>query len=79
MSRTSAALRRPLTGDSSSVSSENRSDRLATLEAHIAAIQQALDVQFARMAQMQAQIDLLVAKDRGHDGADHAERAASKV
>jgi hypothetical protein len=28
---------------------------------------------------MQAQIDLLVAKDRGHDGADHAERAASKV
>jgi hypothetical protein len=49
------------------------------LEATVAAIQQALDVQFARIAQMQAQIDLLVAKDRGHDGADHAERAASKV
>jgi hypothetical protein len=64
MSRTSAVLRRPPSGDGSSVLSEGRSGRLATLEATVAAIQQALDVQFARIAQMQAQIDLLIAKDR---------------
>ena len=79
MSRTSAAPRRPSTGDGSSPLSDHRSDRLATLEAAVAAIQQALDVQFARMAQMQAQIDLLTAKDRANLGPEHAERATSKV
>jgi hypothetical protein len=79
MSRTSAALRRPPTGDGSSGSSEHRSDRPATLEAKVAAIQQALDVQFARIAQMQAQIDLLVANHGNNSGAEHAERATSKV
>jgi hypothetical protein len=79
MSRTSAGLRRQVAGDGSSVSSGHRSDRLDMLEATVAAIQQALDVQFARIAQMQAQIDLLVANHGNNSGAEHAERATSKV
>jgi hypothetical protein len=52
---------------------------LATLEATVAAIQQSLNVQFTRIAQMQAQIDLLVAKDRNGHGVEHAEPGTSKV
>jgi hypothetical protein len=79
MSRTSTALRRPAPDDGSPVSSGHRSDRLAALETAVAAIQQTLDVQFARMAQMQAQIDLLTAKDRNNLRSEHAERATSKA
>jgi hypothetical protein len=50
-----------------------KNDRLGNLEAAVVTIQQALDVQFIRMAQMQAQIDLFVAKDRKRGGAGDAE------
>jgi hypothetical protein len=66
MSRSSIALRRSPTGDGRSVSPGDGSDRLAALEATVAAIQQALDVQFARIAQMQAQMDLMTARDHNH-------------
>jgi hypothetical protein len=66
MSRTSAVLRRPPDGDGSPVTSNTHSDRLATIEVTLSAIQQTLEVQLTRIGQMQAQIDLLVAKDRKH-------------
>jgi hypothetical protein len=65
MSRSSAALGRRSTGDGSAPP-DHHSDRLAALEAAVAVIQKALDLQFARIAQMQAQIDLLLAKDRSN-------------
>lgn len=63
VSQTSPTLRRETSGDGSPRAAP-QSDRLAALEAAVAAIQQALDVQLTRMGQMQAQIDLLVARDR---------------
>ena len=62
MARTSATSRAS-DGDGSPVTTIARLDRLAALEAAIAAIQQTLAVQFGRIAQMQAQVDLLT-KDR---------------
>jgi hypothetical protein len=63
MSRTSASLRQSA-NDSSPVTSRAQPDRLAALEEAIIEIQQTLVVQFARIAQMQAQIDLIAAKLR---------------
>jgi hypothetical protein len=39
-------------------------DRLASLEAAVTSIHQTLDVQFKRMAAMQAELDHLAAKNR---------------
>lgn len=63
MSRASAATLRRASpaGDGFPVTPDSPGDRLAALEAAVAAIQQTLDVQFERIAQMQAQIDLIIA------------------
>jgi hypothetical protein len=62
MARRSATARRAVVDDCTPATLDAPPDRLAALETAIAAIQQTLDVQFARMAQMQAQIDRLIAK-----------------
>jgi len=64
MPRTSSAVRSP-SGDGSPPSgSQHDRDRLSHLEAAVAAMQQTLDVQFKRIAAMQAELDRLTAKDR---------------
>jgi hypothetical protein len=63
MPRTSSALSRQSAHDRPPRST-SQPDRLTTLEAAIAEIQQTLDVQFKRMASMQAEIDHLTAKSR---------------
>jgi hypothetical protein len=54
----SSALRRESDEDRHSL----EADRLAALETAIAVIHQALDVQFKRMAAMQAELDRLTAR-----------------
>jgi hypothetical protein len=44
---------------------ENRGDRLQRIEASIQHIQETLDVQFRRIAAMQAELDLLRMKQKG--------------
>ena len=70
MARTPATLSRLTTGDGSPAAASAHRDPLAALAAAVAAIHQVLDVQFTRIAQMQAQLDAL-AKDiqsRGRKG-----------
>ena len=56
-------LRREPSGDGSSRSG-SKTDRLADLEAAVASIHQTLDVQFKRMAAIQAELDLLAREIR---------------
>jgi hypothetical protein len=65
MTRISSALRRE-PGDGPPKHG-TQPDRLAALEATVAAMEQTLDVQFKRMAAMQAEIDHLTAK-KGQNG-----------
>lgn len=58
---------------------DSRVDRLAVLEVAVAAMQKTLDVQFARMAQMQAQIDRLTAKDGHHEERTQADRPTAPI
>ncbi len=63
MPRTSPALRHQPDRDGP-VTPPTPSDRLADLEAAVAEMQHTLDMQFRRMAAMQAEIDRLTAKNR---------------
>jgi hypothetical protein len=56
--------RQSLDGDSRAVTADADDDRLAFIEDAIAEIRQTLDVQFQRIADMQAQLDHLNAKTR---------------
>jgi hypothetical protein len=58
----SRALRREPLGDGSS--RHSKPDRLADLEAAVAAIHQTLDVQFKRMAAIQSELDVLAGEIR---------------
>lgn len=56
--------RRSRNGESPRPNSAPHLDRLASLEAAVTSIHQTLDVQFKRMAAMQAELDHLAAKNR---------------
>lgn len=64
MPRASPPGNRASSGDGSALKPDSWSDRLESLETAVAAIQQTLDVQFKRMAAIQAQLDHLIAKGR---------------
>jgi hypothetical protein len=61
MPRTSPTPRRRPNGDGS-LRSDASSDRLEQLEVAVGLIQQTLDVQFKRIAEMQAEIDRISAR-----------------
>jgi hypothetical protein len=62
MPRTSPVSPHRLSGDGSP-SAPPQPDRLASLEAAVAAIQHTLDVQFQRLAEMQVMLDRLTASN----------------
>ena len=62
--RVTTPQRQPVSGDGK-VTPDNQSDAVARLEAAIRQIQETLDVQFKRMAAMQAEIDLMRMKQKG--------------
>ena len=65
MGKSSAQLRHAsAAGDDSATITEIHPDRLASIEAAINEVRRTLDIQFQRMAAMQAEIDLLRAKKR---------------
>lgn len=75
MAQTAFTRRRPQRRDASAVSINARSERLAALEAAVADIQRTLEIQFQRIATMQAELDHLRAKKANSDEAEHVQRA----
>ena len=76
MSRPSATSRRK---PDPTHPSDTQSERLTILEVEVAVIRRSLDAQSARMAQMQAQIDRLMANDRNNEEGRPAEGATPTV
>jgi hypothetical protein len=62
MRRTSSVSLHPVLGDGAPTA-QSQPDRLAALEAAVAAIQHTLDVQFQRIAEMQVMLDRLTASN----------------
>jgi hypothetical protein len=56
--------RRPIDGGDSTVGSNSESSRLTAIEAAIVGIRHTLDIQFQRIAAIQAQLDHMTAKSR---------------
>ena len=79
MSRAQAHPHRQPSDSDSLATSDSQSDRLEELEVAVAVMQKTLDIQFARMAQMQAQIDRLTAKDRYHEEPTQVERPTPTI
>jgi hypothetical protein len=78
MPRSSAAHHRRPERDVSPTRSRPRLDRFARLEATLALSQHTLDVQFKRMANMKAELDLLKVSNQT-TGSHHAQETKPKV